>query len=281
MAPKTNAGTKGKDIWSLITIEQLATAISSLGDRINQLNEETWRLNIETRLSTSLWAQIIEKLKIDHNEKIRHSLYNIWHLKRRGIDKLVEKETMKMGSRENAEDDVELGKVEEASFTEKNIPKLPPNLSLPLPQRPNTRTNQSKNVDDNGNQNSAITEISFTLTASEWKAAFSRTHQKMNDAWRKIFSDKLESCGITCAASFRRSHVKKGKRKQQCIHFWCRATCTNSECTRSYFIALKNQPDVHTSALFLVRISGIENHNPENETMTRHLYGEERYRVGK
>ena len=54
--PKKNPDVKGKNIWSLITPEQLAAAIVSLGDRINQLDKETWRLNAETALATSLWA---------------------------------------------------------------------------------------------------------------------------------------------------------------------------------------------------------------------------------
>jgi hypothetical protein len=92
MVPKLNSGEKGKNIWSVITVEQLTAVIASLGDCINQLDHETWRLNAETKLSTSLWAQVIEKLKIDHTEQRRHSLYNIWHLKHHNIDKLVKKE---------------------------------------------------------------------------------------------------------------------------------------------------------------------------------------------
>jgi hypothetical protein len=119
------------------------------------------------------------------------------------------------------------------------------------------------------------------LTPSQWKAAFSRTHQKVNDDWTMIFSDKLTSSGITCSVSFRRSHIKKGKRKQECKYLWRRATCTNSKCTRSYLIILKNQVDVSTSALFLVQISGIENHDAKVETMARLLRREKRFSVGK
>ena len=82
---KSNSDGKGKDIWSLITKEQLAVAIASLGDRINQLQHETWRLNDETRLPTSLWAEVIENLKIDHTAKMSNSLYKIWRLDRREI----------------------------------------------------------------------------------------------------------------------------------------------------------------------------------------------------
>ena len=31
-----------KDVWSKITLEDLVTAISCLGDRIDQLQDETW-----------------------------------------------------------------------------------------------------------------------------------------------------------------------------------------------------------------------------------------------
>ena len=111
--PKLNSDIKGKDIWSLITVQQLAAAIASLGDRINQLKDETWRLNTETALSTSLWAQVIEKLlinrdgeldighkekqklEIGHNEKFRQSLYNVWRLERQDIRILVEEESKK------------------------------------------------------------------------------------------------------------------------------------------------------------------------------------------
>ena len=273
--------TIGKNIWSLITEKKLITAVCSLGDRVKQLKNETWRLNTKTNLSTSLWSQVIEKLEIDHNEKFRHSLYNIWHSKRNGIDKLVDKELKTIGKNEDDGDDGNIEEAEEISFTEESIPNLAPDPSLPLPQKPNTRNIQAENVHINVTQKSTINDISLALTPSEWKAAFSRTRQKMNKGWTDIFCEKLKSCGMTCALRFRRSHVKKGRRKHTCKYFWCRASCTNSECTRSYFIILKNQPDVYTSALFLVRVLGIENHNAKAETMARQLRGEERYRVGK
>ena len=133
MMPKLNSNTKGKDIWSLLTLEQLAAAIASLGDRVNQLKNETWRLNRTTRLSTSLWTQVIEKLKIDHNEKIRHSLYKIWHLKRNEIDQLVEKKSKAIGRNKDDGDNGDIDEAEETSFTEESIPNLPPDPSLPLP----------------------------------------------------------------------------------------------------------------------------------------------------
>ena len=120
---KLNSDIKGKDIWSLITVKQLATAIASLGDRINQLKGATWRLNTETTLSTSPWSQVIEKLKIENNEKNRHSLYNIWYLKRGDIDILVEKESKAVHRNGNNVDNGDINEAEEISFTEKSIPK--------------------------------------------------------------------------------------------------------------------------------------------------------------
>jgi hypothetical protein len=286
-----------KNIWSLISVKQLTAAIASLGNRVSQLDDETWRLNSETELATSLWAQVIEKLlinrdeesdvghkekqkfEIGHNEKFRQSLYSVWRLKRQNIRILVEEESKKI--RMNG-DDGENNGAEGISFTKKNIPSLLPDPSLPLPQKPNTRTNNSKNMDDNATENSVIfDEISISLTPSEWKAAFSCTSQKMRDGWTTIFYNKLISCGVTCAVGFRKSHIKKGKRKRNCKSFWCRATCTNTECHRSFFIVLKNQPGVNASALFLVNMFGIVNHDAKNVKMARQLSGEERDRVGK
>ncbi|CAF1462902.1 unnamed protein product [Adineta steineri] len=297
---KLKSNTKVKtNLWSLISVEQLSTAIASLGNHVNQLKKETWRLNKETKLPTSLWAQVIEKLliyrneklnsdnnkksklEIDHNEDFRKSLYNVWYSKRQDIDKLVENKLKKNGKDgahgDNGYDD----EIDKISSIEKSIPNLLAEVSLPLPQKPNTRAEKSKDEFDNGTENSINNEISISLSTSEWKAAFSCTRQKMNAGWTTLFYNKLKSSGITCAVAFKKSHVKKGKRKHKCDNFWCRAKCTNSECTRTFLIILKNKPDVYTSAVFLVRIFGVENHNPKNETMTRRLCGEERYHVGE
>ena len=59
-----------KNIWSLISVEQLTAAIASLGNRVSQLIDETWRLNSETELTTSLWAQVIEKLLINRDGEL-------------------------------------------------------------------------------------------------------------------------------------------------------------------------------------------------------------------
>ena len=277
---KSNSYGTGKNIWSLITIEQLVSAIASLGDNINQLEHETWRLRADTELPTSLWAEVIRKLKIDHNEKIRHSLYNIWYLERHDIRKLVKKEIKRKSNHKNDGNRCVMNEMDEESVLEKNNSKLVLHLSLPIPQRPITRANQEEIVNEN-TESLTINKMTIVLTASEWKAAFSCSCQKMNPGWTNILYNKLKLSGIKCAVKFGRSHIIKGKRKRVCKKFWCRAACLGSECTRSFLITLENKPDVNTPAMFLVQISGIENHHPETGIMSRQLRGEERDRVGK
>ena len=271
---------KSGNIWSLITVEQLAADIASLGDRINQLNNETWRLNAETKLPSSLWAQVIEKLNIEHTEKIRHSLYKIWHLKRQNIDKLVKKELRMKNRNISGGHDGDIDEIEEASVVQENNLELLPDPSMPLPEQPNTRFNQAKTLDDNNDKDSITSETSFILGPSEWKAAFSFTRKTLNEGWTDIFFDKLTSCGITCSFSFYRAHVKEGKRKIVCEYFWCRGTCTGQYCSRSCLIKLKDKVNMNTSPIFRVKIFGKENH-PKDQMMARQLCGEERYRVGK
>ena len=278
---KSDSYGTGKNIWSLITIEQLVSAIASLGDNVNQLEHETWRLRDDTELPTSLWAEVVRKLKIDHNEKIRHSLYNIWYLERHDIRKLVKKEIKKISNHKNDEIRCDMNETDEESVSEKHNSKLVPDLSLPIPQRPITRANQEEIGNENNTESSIINTMTIVLTASEWEAAFSCSHQKMNPGWTNILYNKLKLSGIKCAVKFGRSHIIKGKRKRICKKFWCRAACPGSKCTRSFLITLENKPDVNTPAMFLVQISGIENHHPETEIMSRQLRGEERDHVGK
>jgi hypothetical protein len=53
---------KGKSVLSQISLGGFVAAIVSLGDRSNQLIDETWRLNLKTKSSSSLWGEIINKL---------------------------------------------------------------------------------------------------------------------------------------------------------------------------------------------------------------------------
>ena len=42
------------DIWDRITLQQLVAAIVALGDHINELETETWRLNEHTQATDSV-----------------------------------------------------------------------------------------------------------------------------------------------------------------------------------------------------------------------------------
>ncbi|CAF1061264.1 unnamed protein product [Rotaria sordida] len=222
----------------------------------NKKDHETWRLNAETKLSTSLWAQVIKKLGIDNTEQRRNSLYNIWHLKRHKIVQLVEIELKRKNRNIIDGDDGDISRIEEVSVREDNNAHLLPDPSLPLPEPPNTRTKQPGTINGNNTECSIVSETSFILTPSEWKAAFSCAQKKLNDGWTKIFYDKIIPCGITCS-------------------------CTGKYCTRSYLIKLTDQADFNTSPILHVQISGTERHDAKIETMSRQLCGEERYRVGE
>ena len=278
---RAQSNKKGNDIWSLITIDQLAVAIASLDDRIDQLQHETWRLNDQTKLTTSLWAEVITKVGLDNNEKIRQSVYNIWRLNRQDIRERVKQKTKNVKKNKNDGFDENIDATEDVSVSEREISNLVPDTSLPLPQRPNTRDKCRDDSDIDESPNGVINETSFVLSPSEWKAAFSRTRNKMNDGWTKIMYNKLISSGITCSISFRGAHIKTGKRKQACRFFWSRARCSIDICRRSFIIVLNKLPDENESALFLVRIFGEENHDLELATSARQLRGEDRIIVGK
>ncbi|CAF1494193.1 unnamed protein product [Adineta ricciae] len=135
-------------------------------------------------------------------------------------------------------------------------PQLVSVPSIPIPERPNTRNNGNQ---QNNDHSVPVQKVSFMLTPTEWKAAYSQSKKKMNpeDIYQKV------------------------QEKKNSKPFWCRGNCKGSECTRSYYITLENKPDIYTSALFMMEISGIEKHNPETETMTRQLRGVERLNVGE
>ncbi|CAF0841297.1 unnamed protein product [Didymodactylos carnosus] len=243
-----------KSIWERITVEQLAIAIASLGDRSDELKKETWRLNAKTCQEDSVWSELIDRLKLDQNECTRLSLYNIWCRGRHEIKFLVEKQ--KAGTAEN------------------NL-SLHSNPSLPLPQQPKTRPNQRESA------HAVQTETSIVLTFNEWKSAFSCTHRKMKPYWTDMFYEKLTSCGFKCPVKFKTPYIKKGTRKQACSFFCCYAMCSISICTRKYQIILKQEPEENASVLFLVRITGKENHNINTEISARQLRGKNRILVGK
>ena len=273
----SNINENGKNIYIFpeIQLDQVVSAIASLGDLTDRLKNETWRLNTITALSSSLWHQVINKIGQDQSEQTRLKLYKLWLLNRYKIHVLVDEEKKKIYR------NVDAGSGNNTVELETDAALLVTHTSLPLPERPNTRNKQAENIAVNSTTTSNFTETSFILTASEWKTAFSRTRQKLNTGWTDIFYDKLSSCGIICDVRFGNSHVRKGKRKRMCRILWVRAWCSNSECKRLYLIILKGETNVFGSVLFLLRISGEMHHNPDVETMTRQLRGKERELVGK
>ncbi|CAF1465351.1 unnamed protein product [Didymodactylos carnosus] len=57
--------------------------------------------------------------------------------------------------------------------------------------------------------------------------------------------------------------------------------CSISICTRKYQIISKQEPEENASVLFLVRITGKDNHNINTEISARQLRGKSRILVGK
>ena len=170
-------------------------------------------MNSETKLPTSLWAQVIEKLGINHTERTHQSLYKIWRLKRQNIDELVENELKRNNGNLIDWDSGDINRIKEVCVQKDSKSQLLPVSSLPLPEPPKTRTNQGKTVNGNRIERSINDETAFSLTPGEWKLAFSSSQKKLNDGWTKLFSEKLESREITCSVSFYRAHVKERKKK--------------------------------------------------------------------
>ncbi|CAF1491231.1 unnamed protein product [Adineta steineri] len=280
MAP-SKSGKTGSIIWSLIDVDQLVDAIVFLDDRIDQLKDETWRLNTKTRPPDSLWYQVINQLPLDQSECTRKKLYKIWRFNRFNIRERVEGKRRVSVINENNRNDCDINESLNCTVKKRNNLILCENLSLPLPGRPNTRANEKENINGCNSRSLPVSETSLVLNPSEWKAAFSKTQRKMNEDWTDIFSGKLALCGVECSLSFTKAHIKKGKRKRVCNFFWFRAICTIGKCKRSYCIILKNEPDVYTSALFFVQTIGEINHGVENGTSTRQLRGKKRYDIGK
>ncbi|CAF4396090.1 unnamed protein product [Didymodactylos carnosus] len=103
----------------------------------------------------------------------------------------------------------------------------------------------------------------------------------MKPYWTDMFYEKLTSCGFKCPVKFKTPYIKKGTRKQACSFFCCYAMCSISICTRKYQIISKQEPEENASVLFLVRITGKENHNINTEISARQLRGKNRILVGK
>ncbi|CAF2027263.1 unnamed protein product [Rotaria magnacalcarata] len=273
-----NPNRNGKDVWSRITLEELVGAIASLEDRVHDLQDETWRLNGRNNSSGSLWGEVIDRLKLAHDEKIRHSLYNIWNNNRHNIQKLVARRKREMHMSVNTADQAQS---ENDGTSEKNKLSLHPDPSLPLPEHPNTRTYAAKNKEETTVKNFNTNHFSLAFSAVEWKETFSRTHQKMKDNWTITFYNKLTLSQVTCPVKFMAPYIKKGKRKRACRFFCCYAICILSMCSRRYQISLQEPPDENSSALFLVKAYGEENHDVNKEIAARQLDGVQRLLVGK
>jgi len=272
----SNSNETGKTIWSDVTLDELADAIASLGDHVIQLGDETWRLTAKTSSSSSLWYQVINKCKgLQHNIQTRASLYKIWLGNRHQIKDLVNKKQLSRNTNHSHSNN------DDILVTETDNQNLLPDLSLPLPERPNTRANKAKKGDKNDNQSSVVNETCISFMPIEWKSVFSRTHQKMKPDWRKIFYNKLIAKGIKCPLSIEKARIRKGKRKHNCKFFGFNAACSISICPRKYQVILKDEPDKVSVIFFVVKMYEEENHERSIETYALQLRGEERLRVGK
>ncbi|CAF1460381.1 unnamed protein product [Adineta ricciae] len=224
----SKSDTKRKNIWSRILLQQYVDGVASLGDRVDKLEKEGWRLHDKTRLN-SLWAE------------------------------------------------GELIKIQATA-----IKVLLPESSLPLVQPPLTRAHEKNedNIEIHG-ENSFIGQISIVFSTTEWKDAFSRTHQKMKADWTTTFNKKLTNngTGITCTLKFKTPYFKTGERKKNCRDFSCTITCTIKGCKRKYIMECEFLPDDNPSVLFLVKIFGKQDHT--NGPSTRKLNGKDRMLVGE
>lgn len=275
----TTSGKKGS-ILSKISLDRFASVVASLGDRIEQLRKETWRLNSKTQVSSSLWKEVTDELELTHDEKTRHALYHLLRSAAHGTSKLIEeKRTSNQGEKD--EDDLGTRIDTDRRPARKNDSTLLPVPSLPLPKRPVTRATQQEDADKNDASNSIINDTSFVFNPIEWKDVFSATHQKMKKDWTDIFYKKMTALGIKCPVKFKTPYIKKGKRKRNCRFFCCVASCTLGICTRTYQIILRNQPDESSSVLFLVRIIGYEQHDANVEIAGRQVRAQFRSLIGK
>lgn len=282
--PKSKSNHKKPSILSRIKIDDFIAAVNSFGNRIRNLRKESWRLNSKKKESSSLLGAVGEKLGVDDSEETRHALYN---LLRRHRDDLRNEFRKMMNADDhdpyesNNDNSPESGEV---SVEDDGNIQMQPQVSVPLPERPHTRTNENQqlNNDDDNNHSSNSFEKSFVLTAKEWHTAYSYTEKKLKNGWTSIFATKLKNeCGTTCALRVRNKNLKKGQRKQASNYFWFELHCTNSECERKYLVMLPEEAQFEASPMFRVRITGKINHNRDIQTMSRHLTGEERQRVGK
>ena len=280
MATSSSKSTN-ENIWDQITLSQLTTAIVSLGDRIEKLTTETWRLNDETRGADSIWKELILLLKLDQTESSRRSLYNIWHKNRHQIQDLVETATAAIPDNEEEDIDDNSARGATSSDSSRKQSPLQPLTSSPIPVRPKRHLQGNEDVDADRKKGNVVNDHSIAFTAVEWKAVYSRTDRKMKAEWTTAFAAKLRASGFVCTLRFKSPSFKKGERKKNCRFWCCYAKCTTTSCSRGFHIILRDEPSAGTALLFLVRTFGEENHDAAVEVAARPLKGEERLLVGK
>lgn len=271
MASASTARNKA-DIWNRITLQQLVDAIVALGDRIDELKTETWRLNDKTKAPESVWNQLILSLNLDRSERTRQSLYNIWHKNRHRIRELVA-----TSAKFNPED----GESDQDNRSAGKQQLLTQLTSSPIRMKPKRNVQTLAEPDEEPSEDTSPRECSITFTAAEWKEAFSHTHRKMKSGWTDTFAKKLTGSGFTCPVRFSTPSFKQGERKKKCNFLLCYAKCTLRICKRFFHISLPTEPIAGASALFLVRAYGKEKHDGGVETAQRRIRGDERLAMGR
>lgn len=266
---------KEKTLWDQIDLSQLKTAIVSLGDRIQELNTESWRINGQKQQHNSIWNQLCTLLELEASEKNRRSLYNVWQRNRYQIKEMVE--MLPTNNKEN----MDIIASETNSVNDKKQTPLEAQVSSPINARSKKSGLRSSSYDKNSVQEDENNERSLLFSAIEWKMVFSRTHQEMKPEWQKVFQNKLKDNGFVCAVNFRIPIFKKGQRKKNCRFFCCYGECKMKICGRKFQIILQQEPSATGAPiLFLIRTVGKENHDSDRETAALSLRGTEREAVG-
>lgn len=278
---KSSSKDKNGDIWSQISLHQLTKAIVGLGDRIKELQTETWRLNDKTRTTDSVWNTLILSMNLDLTEGIRHSLYNIWIRNRHQIRDLVAMKTTNMANDANSDiDEADSASSEINSTSSRKQLPLQTVVSSPIHVRPKRQICRGNGPNEDRRREDIATDQSIVFSSDEWKKVYSRTNRKMKEGWTKIFADKLTASGFVCTLKFKSPVFKKGERKKNCRFFICYAKCTTTICPRTFHIVLPQEPSDETQLFVLVRTYGEVNHDAAVETAARQLKGEERLVVG-
>ncbi|CAF5145186.1 unnamed protein product, partial [Rotaria magnacalcarata] len=246
-------------------------------ERIDQLKDDSWRLSEKTKSSSSCWSEVINALKLDDNEKNRHTLYKVWRGDRHKIHALVDEKKSEIKINKIKEQEgYESNSTGNNSVSEKVIAPLHSEPSLPLPEPHNTRTYQKAITSGNFYERHCIKTEFISLTRIEWKDTYSRTHKKTKPGWTRIFNEKLRSIGNTCSLRFHSACIPSGVRKHNCSDFWFSTACTGDKCQRKYIVSHRRDMDNNLMLLFRVDTYGEENHSEDNIMRPRKISGEER-----